>query len=128
MPETVGMVLDRLEQKAAMTFELPPNGTSLDLLRAIYRSPKAELTMRIRCAMACLQFEHPKLGISVQVNEEGFAELLERRLKHMKQVMNGTPLIEAKPQQAVEIQPMPPTSTDVRPPLAPTNDRRFRRM
>ena len=68
MVETVGMVLDRIERKASMAVELPPNATSLDLLRAIYRNPHAELTMRIRCAMACLQFEHAKLGVTVQGN------------------------------------------------------------
>jgi hypothetical protein len=69
MVETIGMVLDRIEQKASMAFGIPPNATSLDLLRAIYRSPHAELTMRIRCAMACLQYEHPKLAV---VNRPGF--------------------------------------------------------
>jgi hypothetical protein len=98
--------------------ELPPNATSLDLLRAIYRSPHAELTMRIRCAMACLQYEHPKLAVVAQVTDQGLAELLDRRLAKLRAMENGRMIAIDGPKPQI----------DVRPPLAPTNDRRFRRM
>jgi hypothetical protein len=125
--ETIGMVLDRIEHRASMAFELSPNATSLDLLRAIYRCPTANLQMRIRCAVAALPHEHPRLMVTAQVNEQSFAEILDRRLKRIKEMENGK-RIEAKPQE-VEIQPMLPRSTvEVRPSLAPTNDRRFRRF
>jgi hypothetical protein len=76
--------------------------------------------MRIRCAMACLQYEHPKLAVVAQVTDEGFAELLDRRLAKLKAMENG--------KAAVAVESPKPQITDARPSLAPTNDRRFRRM
>jgi len=77
------MFSNLFEDRKQQPLELPPNATSLDLLRSIYRNPHAELTTRIRCAMACLQYEHPKLAVVAQVTDEGFAELLDRRLKKL---------------------------------------------
>jgi hypothetical protein len=120
MVETVGMVLDRIERKASMALELPPNATSLDLLRAIYRNPHAELTTRIRCAMACLQYEHPKLAVVAQVTEQGFAELLDRRLKKLAAMeQNGS--------KAAAIE-APKPEIEIRPPMPRIADRRYRRM
>ena len=104
-------------------------GMSIDLLRAVYRNPSIPLPVRIRCAVAALPHEVPRLQVSALVNEQSFAEILDRRLKRIKEIENGNgELIEA-PTQEVEIQPMLPRSTvEVRPPLAPTNDRRFRRF
>jgi hypothetical protein len=102
------------------TIELGPNATSLDLLRAIYRNPNAELTMRIRCAMACLQFEHPRLAVVAQVTDQGLAELLDRRLAKLKAMeQNGSKAIDGK---------RPQHQIDVRPSLPRTSDRRYRRM
>jgi len=36
---------------------------SLEFLEAVYRDPEINLQIRIRCAMACLQYEHPKLAV-----------------------------------------------------------------
>jgi hypothetical protein len=97
--------------------ELPPNATSLDLLRAIYRSPQVQLTTRIRCAMACLQYEHPRLAVVAQITEQSFAEVLERRLQKLRAMENGKMIEAPQPQQ---------TGTDARlpPPIA---DKRYRR-
>jgi hypothetical protein len=101
----------------------------LNFLKAVYMNAELPLSVRMRAAIELMPYTYPKLAVTAQVTEQSFAELLEKRLRHMKQVSNGTPLIEAKPQQDVEIQPMLPKSTvEVRPPLAPTNDRRFRRF
>ena len=71
--------------------------------------------------MACLPFETPKLLATAIVSEGNFAELLDRRLKRLEELKlieaNGAQVIDAKP-QAVE----------TKPPLARTNDRRFRRF
>jgi hypothetical protein len=67
--------------------EVGPNGTSLTLLQAIYRSPSQPLHTRIRAAMACLKHEHPTLGISMVVdNEQDFAALLDQRIARMKAI------------------------------------------
>jgi hypothetical protein len=102
---------------------------SIDLLRAVYRNPSIPLPVRIRCAVAALPHEVPRLQVSALVNEQSFAEILDRRLKRIKEIENGNGKLIEAPTQEVEIQPMLPRSTvEVRPPLAPTNDRRFRRF
>jgi hypothetical protein len=102
-----------------MAVELPPNATSLDLLRAIYRNPNAELTTRIRCAMACLQYEHPRLQMIAQINEQSFAEVLERRLKKLRDMEQNGKAIEA---------PKPAPAIEIKPPMPRVSDRRYRRF
>src|SRR5262245_45838115 len=83
------------------TVEIGPNGMSLDLLRAVYRNPRVDLSIRMRAAMACLPFEAPKLAVTAVVSETDFATVLERRLNHLKQIeemkANSTPVIESQP-------------------------------
>jgi hypothetical protein len=103
--------------------EFPANGMSIDLLRAVYRNPSIPLPVRMRAAIAALPHETPKLAVMGLVNEQSFAEILDRRLKRMAELENGNP--QPQPQtRMIEAQPQ----ADVRPPLATTNDRRFRRM
>ena len=85
--------------------EIPANGTSLDLLQAIYKSPHMPLHTRMRAAMSCLPHEHPKLGITFQASETDFANLLDARIARMKR-LEQTKLIEHQPQ--VEIKPPKP--------------------
>ena len=76
--------------------EIPPDGTSLDLLQAIYRCPAMPLHTRMRAAMSCLPHEHPKLGITFQASETDFAMLLEQRIKrHEAKLIEHAP--QAKP-------------------------------
>jgi hypothetical protein len=94
--------------------EIPENGTSLDLLQAIYRSSSLPLPMRLRAAGLAIQHEHPRLMATAQINEGSFAELLERRLKRVAEAK----LIEANPQPV-----------DVKPPMPRVGfDKRFRRI
>jgi hypothetical protein len=101
------------------TFEIGPNGMAVDLLRAVYRNPSVDLSIRMRAAMACLPHEVPKLAVTAVVSEQDFATVLDRRLKRIEEMK----LIEAKPTiDGVEGKPV-----DVRlPPVVP--DRRFRRI
>jgi hypothetical protein len=114
MTETVGMVLDRIEARQANALQLGPEANSLDFLRAVYRNPSIPLPVRIRCAVAALPHEVPRLQVSALVNEQSFAEILERRLKRI-QASNGNP--QAQPQ-----------TIDAPKPLPRINDRRFRRF
>jgi hypothetical protein len=112
--------------------EFPSNGMSIDLLRAVYRNPSIPLPVRMRAAIACLPHETPKLAVMGLVNEQSFAEILDRRLKRMAELeaSNGNPhqMIEHTTEQTqpkiIEAKPQ----VDVRPSLPTTNDRRFRRM
>jgi hypothetical protein len=105
-----------LQPEKPKEFQLPANGTSLDLLRAVYRNPTLPLPVRMRAAIAALPHEHPRLAVMAQISEQSFAEVLERRIKKLTEMENG---------KAIEHKPQP---FDVRPPLPITNDRRFRRM
>jgi hypothetical protein len=62
------------------TLMLPADHTSLDLLRAVYRSPAAPLSVRLRAAIAALPHEHPKLAVTANLNGETFADALERAI------------------------------------------------
>jgi hypothetical protein len=77
------------------------------------RNPSIPLPVRIRCAVAALPFELPKLAVTALVNDQDFATLLDQRIKRMEQMER----IEAKPQ-----------AIDVKPPLPRLVDRRYRRM
>ena len=94
--------------------DFPPNGTSLDLLRAIYRSPQMPLHTRMRAAFACLKHEHPSLGITFQTTSEtDFARLLDQRIAHMEQLKM--------------IDHQPPTPAEVKPPMS-IAERKLRRI
>jgi len=101
--------------------EISPNGISLDLLQAVYRCSSLPLTTRMRAAMACLPHEVPKLAVTAQVTDMGVAELLDRRLKRLKEMK----LIEANNAKVIDAKPQP---VETKPPLARTPDRRFRRF
>jgi hypothetical protein len=117
MIKAIGMALDLLDKKSE-DIELGPNGTSLDLLRAVYRSTAQPLGVRIRAAVAALPHEVPKLIATAVINEGSFAELLERRLQHLKAINEGK-VIEATPSTAV---------VEVKPPAPRVADKRFRRL
>ncbi|UGY27316.1 hypothetical protein HU675_0011455 [Bradyrhizobium septentrionale] len=57
--------------------EVPAAASSLDFLRAVYADPNQPISRRIRCAVAALPFEHPKLAVTAVVSGEGFAAKLE---------------------------------------------------
>jgi len=81
MVETVRSVMDRLEARRQEEIEIPPDGLSLELLRAVYRANHLPLVTRIRAAAMCLKHEFPSLGVSINVNEtEDFAQRLDRAI------------------------------------------------
>ena len=92
--------------------EIQPDGISLDLLRAVYRSQSIPLSVRIRAAGLAIPYETPKLQVTAQINENNFAELLDRRLRRMEEAK----LIEHQPQ------------VETKPPAPPLSDRRYRRI
>jgi len=97
--------------------EIGPNGTSLQLLQTAYRNPSTPLAVRIRCAVAALPFEFPKLAVTAVMTDQSFAELLERRLKHLSEIENGN---------GAKIVDSPPV--EMKPPMPRLADRRYRRL
>lgn len=57
---------------------LPKTKTALGLLQAIYQDEEMPLPVRLRCAMAALPFESPKLVAVANVNGGDFGERLEK--------------------------------------------------
>jgi hypothetical protein len=49
------LIEDEAFRKQQQEIEIGPNGLSIDLLRAIYRSSAQPLYVRMRAAMACLK-------------------------------------------------------------------------
>src|SRR5262249_51611987 len=98
--------------------EIPPDGLSIDLLRAVYRSNRLSLHVRMRAAMACLKHEVPSLGISALVTADAdWIAALDRAIARSKpKLIEATPQIESKPQ------------IEVKAPTVHTPDRRFRRI
>jgi|SRR5262249_34563761 len=86
--------------KKQQEIEIPPDGISLDLLRAVYRSNQLPLTTRMRAAIAALPFESPKLAVTAVVSEQDFATILDRRLKRIEEMkanaIEATPVIDGE--------------------------------
>jgi len=92
--------------------EIPSDGISLDLLRAVYRNPSLALTTRMRAAIAALPHEVPKLAVTAVMSDNDFATLLDRRLKRIEEM------------KAKEIE----APVEVKPALPGLSDRRYRRF
>src|SRR5262249_7187478 len=107
--------------------EIPPDGTSLDLLRQVYRANHLPLPTRMRAAMACLPHEAPKLIATAVINESSFPELLERRLKHFAEMERTNKLIEAT-STVTKGNGSNGGQVEIKPPLPRLADRRFRRL
>ena len=75
-----------LEPREEVAIEVAPDGTSLDLLRAIYRRADLPLSTRIRAATAALPHEHPKLAVTAMVTSDDFAIQLDNAIKRSRQI------------------------------------------
>ena len=97
------------------------------LLKAVYQNPEVPLAVRVRVAIACLPFEVPKLAVTAQVTDQDFATLLDQRIAHYQQMelANNVKVIDAQP---INGEPQRQPQVEIKPPLARTNDRRFRRF
>jgi hypothetical protein len=97
--------------------EARPQVMALDYLRSVYRDPLQPDSVRMRAAMACLQFENPKLAVTASVSDPAFfAERLERAIRR-----SGISLtIDHAPQP----RPDPPKSDVTGPMLGTSNKMR----
>jgi hypothetical protein len=125
LANSVDAVLDQIEvAQAVERFELEPNATSLKFLQMIYRSPSVPLSTRMRAAIAAIQFEHPKLAITANVESGDFAFRLDQAVERSRKV---SPMIEAKPmiEAANDTKRPAPAASNGHKPSVP--DRRYRR-
>jgi|SRR5262249_21041231 len=98
--------------KKSQEIEIPSDGISLDLLRAVYRNSSLALTTRMRAAIAALPHEVPKLAVTAVMTDNDFATLLDRRLKRIEEMKAKA--IEAKPVPEIEVEPVLPRLVDRR--------------
>ena len=113
---------DRKRQQPE-SVEVGPRATALDLLEAVYRDPAQELYTRIRCAIACLPFQSPKLLATAIVSDSSFAELLDRRLERMKLIEDKQTITPEITTSVEEAKPAPTLPA----PLTQFYSNRFRR-
>ena len=79
------MFANLFDERKQQEIEIPADGISLDLLRAVYRNSSLALTTRMRAAIAALPHEVPKLAVTEVVSEQDFATVLDRSVnRHAK--------------------------------------------
>jgi hypothetical protein len=98
---------------------LPPDATSLTLLRAVYRSAALPLPTRMRAAAMAIAYEHPKLAVTAILSDDSFAERLDRALARSA----GPKVIEASPAPR-ELPPSGPRPTPLGAPFPMERHRR----
>ncbi len=96
-----------MDEEFVSKVQVGADATSLEFLQACYRSPHLPLSTRMRAAIAALQYEHPKLGVQMNLHDDGtWAERLEKAIErsantYNPKAINGNgeraKLIEAKP-------------------------------
>jgi len=89
--------------------DIGPDGNSLDLLQAVYRSTAIALHTRMRAAMAALKHEVPALGVSFVVNDADIAARLDKALERTAIAQQNGKLIEARPEPEPAPAPVKPT-------------------
>ena len=101
--------------------KLLSGSTSLDLLRAIYQSPELPLPTRMRAASMAIAYEHPKLAVTAIIDDDGFAERLDRAIARSGLAPKHQPkLIEAQSETVAEpAEPLPPAGPSPTPMAAP---------
>jgi hypothetical protein len=111
MTKTINMVLDRLEAQQN-GLDIGPNGTSLNLLQAVYRDPAQHLTIRMRAASMAIPFEHAKLLATAVLSEGSFAELLDKAIERS----DNARLIETVPvNEEKDLHPIAPAPEPILP-------------
>jgi hypothetical protein len=125
MADAVETVLDRIEQQRLDEQEaLPKDIRALQLLQMEYRGEIVLTHNQRRAAIACLQFESPKLGVVATTNmtSEDFAACLDRAISRSQ-----VRLIEHRAEEGESAKSPAPIPAHGSARTGPVPDRRFRR-
>jgi hypothetical protein len=77
MLDTVDAALGRIVAEGD-EIEVPEDATPLDFLRAVYRDSGQPMQRRMKAAVECLGYVHPKLAVTVSAIDGGsFAKMME---------------------------------------------------
>jgi hypothetical protein len=83
------LFIDRIDDTEGAPIEA---ATSLEVLQKVYRDPRQPLNRRIRCAIAALPFEHPKLAVIARWDaSEGIGAQLEAAIAKSQALRLGLP-------------------------------------
>jgi hypothetical protein len=85
------LVTNSTEEDLAVT----PDATPLEFLEQVYRSSAQRMARRMKAAIEAMEYVHPRLAVTAQINGDGFAEALEKAIKRSR----GELVIEAEPAQ-----------------------------
>ena len=88
MKDTILPELELLLEKQSdpEQLEIAPDAEPLDFLLAVMRDARQPMQRRMRAADIAANFRHPKVGVSVNINADGFAERLEKAILRSAQV------------------------------------------
>ena len=84
--------------------DVPADASSLDFLRAVYRSPSQPMARRMRAAQIAVEYEHPRLAVTALMDGKAIGAALERALKRSGKFIDRSspPLIEHQLSEAIE--------------------------
>jgi hypothetical protein len=82
-----------LEPSQESEIAVRPDASPLEFLQAVFRNPNEPMGRRLRAAIECLPFLHPKLSVTYAIDGQGLAAQLEKRLERLK-------VIEHQPEQS----------------------------
>ena len=80
------------------------NNDALTFLQSIYQNEAVPLPVRLRAAAIAIEYERPRLAVTALIDEASFAARLDKaversqKIRNGQVIINGTKLIEAKPE------------------------------
>jgi len=80
-----------LEPQADGVLMVAPDATPLEFLQAVNRCPTEPMARRLRAAIECLGYVHPKLAVTVAFDGKTFAARLERALQRTGKAIEHQP-------------------------------------
>src|SRR6266568_4273011 len=98
VPAMEDPIIQRAKQRMFADEEVGPVTSSLELFQKVYRDPAQPIERRLRAARDAKDHEHPKLGVSVNINDDGsFAARLDAAIArvngHAPKLIEGSPKV-----------------------------------
>jgi hypothetical protein len=110
--------MEIIDGRIGEEIDLPHNAKALDVLQAVYLSPRFPLHTRMRAAALAIPYESPKLAVTALVTHQDFSARLARAIQRSDSVRL---IPAAEPPKQIEI--VEPAKAAPAPTASP--DRRF---
>jgi hypothetical protein len=94
----------RVELMDGEGLEVPTDASPVDFLQAIYRDPRQPMPRRMKAAIECAPYMHPKLSAAAITIDGSFADRLDRAMMRSRGVVagEGLKLIEGSAEHDAE--------------------------